>query len=202
MANTPVQKLAPPAYSYFKAQFPILSFMYGLYCDEPWSTAEFEKWEWSEVSKHLYEYEGYLDPYLRIPHGARQIISVIVPEKAKKVGNRLLPDEKLAELMWPYLVQELTFNPAQVVAPTSDPQRHHPIPDPNRYALSGLSMIYLDDLTPAQAQQALANFPSPVKEKLIQVAVTRPTLGSPLESALKDLKDDLIKDFTKLPAPW
>jgi hypothetical protein len=202
MPNTPIQLLQPPAYSYYVAPYPILSFMYGLYCDVIWSKANFEAWKASQVDDtKLYEYEAGLDRYPHMPHGARVLISTTVVEEAPQdPEGHPMPTPELAERMWPYLVQELTFDPAQAVSPPSDPQRESPTLDGHRPALSGVALIYLRNLTREQAEQALKE--SPLKDKLVEVARTRMGPGQPLENALLALKDELVRDFTVPPAVW
>jgi hypothetical protein len=202
MANTPVQLLQPPAYSYYAAPYPILSFMYGLYCDVEWSQANFAAWKASQVGDTaLYEYEAGLDRYPHMPHGARVLISTtVVEESPYDPAGHPLPTPALAEKMWPYLMQELTFDPAAALSPPSDPQRRMPLLDGNRPALSGVAFIYLRNLSLAEAEQALKE--SPHKTKLLEVARTRVARGQPLLDALNALKEDLVRDFTAPPAAW
>ena len=201
--NTPVQQLPPPAYSYYTFPYPILSFMYGLYCDSDWSEAEFTKWLNSYVGDGQYEYEAYLDPYPNLPHGARKLISERVPAEGIRQDNgRLMPTPPLAEAMWPYLLQELTFNPAAAVSGPSDPKRRSPVRNADRPVLSGLSLIFLRALEVDEAREAFAEYPTELKAKLIEVAATRVMRGQPLNSALSALKSQLVVEFTGEPAVW
>jgi hypothetical protein len=202
MANVPIHLLPPPPYSYFKSPYPILSFTYGLYCDAAWSEGEFSKWRDSKTPEGIWEYEGYLDYYTGLPRGAREMISVRVPAEAPRIGDRFLPNEALVEVAWPYLLQELTLNPAEAVSAPSDPQRHHPVRDANRPALSGLALIYLLDLSEQQAADAFLEYSEPLKSELVAVAAARGARGSALTDALNALKPALFSDLTSEPAPW
>jgi hypothetical protein len=199
----PVYLLPPPPYSYFKAPHPILSFMYGLYCDATWSKDEFDKWVDSRTPEDIYEYAGYLDPYPGLPWSARKLISVRVPAEGQQVvGGRFLPNESLAELMWPLLLQELTLNPAEAVSAESDPDRHPPVRDANRPVLSGLALIYLQDMSEPQARDAFLEYLEPLQSQLIAVAASRSARGGALTDALLALKPALISDLVSEPAAW
>lgn len=202
MPNVPIHLLPPPPYSYFRAPHPILSFLYGLYCDATWSEDEFLKWKDSKTPEDIYEYEGYLDPYPGLPWSARKLISVRVPAEAPKIGDRFLPNEALADVIWPLLLQELTLNPAEAVSAQSDPDRHAPVRDANRPALSGLALIYLQDMSEAQARDAFLEYLEPLQSQLVAVAATRISRDSALTDALFALKPALVSDLVSQPAPW
>lgn len=200
---TPVQQIPAPRFSYYRKPYPILSFMYGLYCDAEWSTTEFQKWASSLTGDGQHLYEGYLDPYPNLPHPARQLISVTVPAVAEQdAGGRLTPHARLADFMWPYLLQELSFDPALAVSPPDDPNRHVAQLDASRPALSGVALIFLEQLSGAQGPATFAALPDPLKTKLIALANARPGGGDPLEDAIEALKGELVKDFTSAPPPW
>jgi hypothetical protein len=198
-----VQQTAQMVEHYYKPGYPILSFMYGLYCDPAWSEEAFTKWEDSG-----YEYEGYLDPYPNMPHGARQLITVEVP-KTRNSDGRAIPTAALAEQMWTYLKPELTFdNPAKPLG-RADPAKV-PTYFSGRPVLSTLTMIYLAGSMPDEkVLRAALDDPKyfvkgssvPLFDALSRIYEQR-GLPSSNAASLNVIKDALIVDFTVTPFVW
>jgi len=201
-----VQQTEAMVSHYYKPGYPILSFMYGLYCDPDWSKEAFDKWEDSN-----YEYEGYLDPYPNMPHGARQLITVEVPKTrpAGEEGARAIPTVDLAEQMWPYLTGELTFDSPTKVTGRRDEARR-PTFSPGRPVLSTLSMIYLIDEMPNQTQLRTALSAPKYSGKYSDTEVfealssiyERHARPSTTHVYLEVIKEALVVDFTAQPFVW
>lgn len=204
-----MQNTNPPAYDYYVAPYPLLSFAYGLYCDAEWSSEEFKKWRESYVPQPIfdrktaeYDYESYIDPYPHIPARARELIRSKVTREGRFDGERLMATPELAVQAWPYILQELTFPPAEARNPVGKPLSRAIRFDANRPALSGLSMIYLLNMSPDQAETELASLPAQLRDKLTNVAQARSAGGKALIVALSALEADIIDDLTADPAVW
>lgn len=208
-----VQDIEEMSKHYYQAPYPLLSFLFGLYCDSDWSTEAFTKWQLSDKDvKDNYQWVGYLDPYPNIPQDARQIISVKVPSLPEPPGGRRTPTVALAQEIWPQLLNELTF-------PSADARLYHGRPsgrararfEPTRAFVSSLSLIYLENSQPTasdvtsalqagkyadvgQAETVLADL------EVIYTNRVRP--GTSSKDALLRLKAGVFVDFTSPNPPW
>jgi hypothetical protein len=177
--------------------------MYGLYCDADWSRAEFQKWAQSRTAEGVYHYASYLDPYPHMPYPAQRLISVVVPEMADRDNEgRLRPHRRLAEYMWPHLVDELTFDPAVAQSLASDSNRRAAQFNAGRPVLSGIALIMLERLSEADARNQFATLPAEQEMKLIALAASRPNGGQRLRDALDALQEGVITDFISPPSMW
>jgi hypothetical protein len=187
-----------PEYHYFRAPYPILSFLYGLYCDKHWSDAEYEKWEESEDPQtHVYSYEKYLDPYPNIPATARRVITTDVasvellpPETRRK--PRILDCDSI----WPDLSEELT----RAVKPRADGRA--PEFQDARPVFSALACIYLGDFESvahilSKQPDAAKLLPVPLLEQLFKA---KGTIGA--RPLLEELKPRLYSEFIAPPPSW
>lgn len=135
-----------PRTHYYRAPYPILSFLTGLYCDPAWSLAEFTKWRASarhtkEEDHRVYLYDGYLDAYADMPLAAARIIALDVPKSPPEAPDwRHRPTADNFDAIWPFVKNELCLK--AVGAPRTFPLNERlPI-------LSSLSLVYLSDQLP------------------------------------------------------
>lgn len=188
-----------PEYHYYRAPYPILSFVAGLYCDKHWSDEEFEKWEASEdKNTHVYHYKGYRFPYPIQSESAKHLFDVVVPDQNHHPDEfgRKAPNNADCNVLWDDLVAELK-QPAQ---PRGDGRL--PLFYEKKATLSTVAAIYLgDDVSAKQAlsywkrekdNAALANF-----QRLLEVK------GTPgAEAVLNDIKQALFADLVLPPNCW
>lgn len=140
-----------PSKSYYRAPYPILSFLVSLYCDAKWSLDEFEKWKRSERTlkvekkgqeeEEIYMYHGYLDPYADMPLAVARIIYLDVPKSLDvDAQGRRKPSNKNFADFWPYLVNELSLPPR-----ARQPERAFPTGTKLAPLLSALAEVFLLD---------------------------------------------------------
>lgn len=189
-----------PSYHYYRAPYPILSFLYGLYCDESWSHDEYEKWEAGkrDVVTLEYRYEKYLDPYPGIPRDARRVITKDVANLPKPVDDeRRKPRILDCDAIWPDLSNEL----AKASQPRTDGRA--PVFKETRPVLSSLACIYLGD------SKSVAEIVGTQKDgaKLLPVVlldqlISIKSSGGSLESFLAEIRPRLFSEFIAPKNSW
>lgn len=192
-----------PEYHFHRPPYPILSFLFGLYCDAPWSRAEFQKWLDSHDGRGNYSYDGYLLFYADMPAAAKDIISLDIPksETVDEEGRRN-PSESNSSDLWPHLMKELQKppgnRPGDARAPYFTVQRP---------ALSALACIYLGDAPTAESVLGMTRDESgrelvslTTLNALIHLRAKRDAEGT--MRFLEELKPALMRDFVSPPFCW
>ncbi len=204
MPNQPVYP--PPQTHYLTKPYPLLSFLFGLYCNKDWSSTEFYKWKAAGEDEHgKYFYQRYLEPYPGIPKEATEIISDEVPENENgNAEGRRRPTEEQAKELWPKLVAELSL-PAQ--SNPADEKKKRAYFDAERPVLSALACIYLanadsvDQILGMSASNQDGSSPVP-RELLAQIIQARGSSSSTLPGLLGQLEATLCAEFTQQPECW
>lgn len=189
-----------PSYHYYHEPYPILSFLYGLYCDEPWSKAEYEKWTDAGAINGVYLYEKYLDPYPNIPATARRVITHDVADLAPPPGKiRRKPRILDCDAIWDDFSNEL-----QQQLP-SEPQKSdgkEPQFTDTRPVLSALACVYLGGATSVDAIVA----ENSDAKKLLPIAALEALIASKgtvdAKTALDEIKPRLYAEFIAPPESW
>ena len=188
---------AGPSYHYYRAPYPILSFLYGLYCDLEWSVNEYEKWEdaGKDPATGTFRYLKYLDPYPNIPANAFRVLTLDVANLPKPDDDpRRKPRLVDCESLWPDLKAELARPPR--AKEDGRPPQFKDI----RPILSSVACIFLGDVSSlAQVvdQAAARLLPVSVLESLIKTRGTDESL-----SLIEELRPRLFSEFIAPKNSW
>jgi hypothetical protein len=197
-----VQQVIPPTVppTYFKAGYPVLSFLYAMYTDSAVSDDAIARY------RRDHNDDGYLNPYRvdeqrPFPKGARDIIHVELPATRPEEGPKHVrrPDAALVEKAMPYLVAEMAKLPPQPGDGVSPPPSSAPASKAAVNAefplVSCLGVIFLNQDPAFQTNPdrflAQFNLPASVASLLKAFAATGTPTADQAFALLPALTDEL-----------
>jgi hypothetical protein len=205
---TPAALRASLDRDYCNDDYPVVSFLFALYCDAEFSAIANQRFIESEG-----KWDRYLDKYRKnirrsFPPGAARVIHVEVPSNDQQPlgSGRYVPTrEQCTAFIKDFLVPELALIPvAQANQPPADLPLDPAFPNATRPVLSSLALIFLNRSRQAQLDDVLqTRGVSPaaraVLERVQWTAEGRPYMT---EKDVNDLEPALTDDMTRLPSMW